>query len=73
MSEPETSCWQIAKQVGSLRDVSNTCRDCIVYLLQSETSIISKKEIFEILNHRENSKKMGTGCRVCILKNSLTH
>ena len=67
-SEPETPCWEIAKKVGSFRDVSNTCRDCIVYLLQKETSILSKKEIKKILSHRGNSEKIGTGYRACILK-----
>ena len=69
-NEPEVPCWEIAKRVGSFSDVSNTCRDCIVYLLQNETSAISKKEIFEILNHRESSEKIGTGYRACILKTS---
>ena len=69
-NEPETPCWKIAKRVGSFRDVSNTCRDCIVYLLQNETSVISNKEIFEILNHRWTSDKIGTGYRACILKTS---
>ena len=72
-NEPETPCWQIAKRVGSFRDVSNTCRDCIVYLLQNETSVISKKEIEEILSHREDSEKIGTGYRACILKTSSMH
>ena len=65
--EPEIPCWEIAKKVGSFSDVSNTCRDCIVYLFQNETSAISKKEIFEILNHRENSVEIGTGYRACNL------
>jgi len=69
-SEPETPCWKIAKRVEAFHDVSNTCRDCIVYLLQNETSIISKKEFSEILNHRRNSPKIGTGYRACILKKS---
>jgi hypothetical protein len=66
--EPETPCWQIAKRVGSFWDVSNTCRDCIVHLIQNETSVIRKNEIFEILNNRGNSDKIGTGYRACILK-----
>ena len=57
----------------SFRDVSNTCRDCIVYLLQNETSAISKKEIEEILSNREDSEKIGTGYRACILKISSMH
>ena len=72
-NEPETPCWQIAKRVGSFRDVSNTCRDCIVYLLQNETSAISKKEIKEILSNREDSEKIGTGYRACILKTLSMH
>ena len=67
-NEPGTSCWKIAKRVGSFRDTSNTCRDCIVYLLQNETSVISKKEIIEILNHRGNFDRIGSGYRACILK-----
>ena len=69
-NEPETSCWQIAERVGSFRDISNTCRDCIVYLLQKESSVVSKKVIHDILNKRENPKKIGTGYRACILKTS---
>ena len=69
-SEPETPCWEIAKRVEAFRDVSNTCRDCIVYLLQKETSVLSKKEIQGILRQREHSEKIGTGYLACILKTS---
>jgi len=67
-TEPETPCWQIAKRVGSFWDVSHTCCDCIVSLIRNENSEIRKKEIFEILNDRENSDKIVTGYRACILK-----
>ncbi len=69
-SEPDTPCWKIAKRVEAFRDVSNTCRDCIVYLLQKEASVLSKKEIQEALNHREHLEKIGTGYLACILKTS---
>ena len=69
-SEPETPCWKIAERIEAFRDVSNTCRDCIVYLAQQETSTLSKKEIQEILNLRGHSEKIGTGYRACILKTS---
>jgi len=72
-SEPETPCWQLAKKVQSFHDISNTCRDCIVYLLQHETPIFSKKEIEEIVNHRGNSAKVGTGYFACILSTSSTN
>ena len=67
-SEPKTPCWEIAKNVESYRDVSNICRECIVYLIHEETSVLSKKEIQEILKHRGKSDKIGTGYIDCILK-----
>jgi hypothetical protein len=66
-SEPKTPCWEIAKKTESYQEVFNACSDCIVYLLQKETSILSKK-IREILSQRGNSEKIGTGYRACILK-----
>ena len=69
-SEPKKHCWELAKKVEAFRDVSNTCRDCIVYLLQNETTVLSKKEIQEILEHRKYSGKIGTGYLACILKTS---
>lgn len=69
-SEPETPCWQIARKFGSYRDVSNTCRDCIVYLIKSEDFKFDKNEISEILSNREGGNKIGTGYRACILKTS---
>jgi hypothetical protein len=69
-SEPETPCWKIAKRVEAFRDVSNTCRDCIVHIIHKETSVLSKKEIQEILKHREESHKIETGYLDCILKTS---
>ncbi len=71
-SEPETPCWKIAKRVGAFHNVSNSCRDCIVHLLQNETSVIRKQEIGEILSHRGNSERNWTGYRACILKTSPT-
>ena len=69
-SEAETPCWEIAKRVEAFRDVSNTCCDCIVYLFHKENSVLSKKEIQEILRHRRYSGKIGAGFLACILKTS---
>ncbi|MGB5884207.1 MAG: hypothetical protein WBD61_10600 [Desulfobulbales bacterium] len=68
--EPETPCWQIAKRVGSFRDFSNTCRDCIVYLIKNEAPDADKNEFVKIMSQRGNSDKIGTGYRACILKTS---
>ncbi len=67
-NEPETPCWEIAKRVEAFLGVSNTCLDCIIYLLQKETSVLSKKEIQEILRLRADSERIGTGYLACILK-----
>ena len=67
-SEPETPCWEIAKRAEAFRDISNTCCDCIVYLLENETTVLSKKEIQEILEYRGHSGNIGTGYLACILK-----
>jgi len=72
-SDAKIPCWQIAKRVGSFQHVSNTCRECIVYLLQNETSVINKKEIFKILTHRDNFEIMRTEYHVCILKTLSIH
>jgi hypothetical protein len=67
-SEPETPCWEIAKRIGAYRDISNTCRDCIVYVLKEETSAITQKELQEILKQRGLFEKIGTDYPVCTLK-----
>jgi hypothetical protein len=69
-SEPETPCWEIAKRIGDYRDVSNTCRDCVVYLLQKNPSALSKKELQNILRQKGLSEKIGTVNPVCALKTS---
>ena len=70
-SEPKTPCWEIVKKIKSYQKVFNTCSDCIVYLIHKETSVLSKKEIQEILKHRGESDKVGMGYLDCILKTYL--
>ena len=66
--EPETPCWEIAKRIQDFRNVSNTCKDCIVYLLKGEASVLSKKEIQNIIKQRGLLKSIETGQQVCVLK-----
>ena len=72
-SEPETPCWEIARRIGSFRDVSNTCRDCIVYLLKGTASAITQKELQEILKQRGLFEKIGTDYPVCSLKEAINY
>jgi hypothetical protein len=67
-SEPETPCWEIAKRVGDYRDISNTCQDCVVYMLKKEPSVLSSKELQEILKLRKVSEKTGREYPSCTLK-----
>ena len=67
--EPETPCWEIAKRVEDYRDVSNTCRDCIVYILKEETyAIEDKKELYLIISQRGLLNNVLTGPKVCALR-----
>ena len=67
-SEPETPCWEIAKYVESYIEIANTCRNCIVYFIHKETSVLSLKKIQEILKNRGKFDKIDTGYIDCILK-----
>jgi hypothetical protein len=71
-SEPETPCWEITKRNVAYHNVSNTCRDCVVYLytvrFKKETSVLSKKEFQNILRQRALLKNIEAGHQVCILK-----
>ena len=69
--KPETPCWEIAKRIGAYRYFSNTCCDCIVYLLKKTTSAITPKELQEILKQRKIFEKIGTDYPVCTLKTAI--
>ena len=64
--EPEIPCWEIARRGGAYHNVSNTCRDCVVYLLKDETSILSINKLQNIIKQREYLKIFGAGHQGCI-------
>jgi hypothetical protein len=66
--EPETPCWEIAKRVEDYRNVSNTCQDCIVYILKKEASVLDKKELYLILSRKGLLKNIVTGPKVCVFR-----
>ena len=66
--EPETPCWEIAKRIGAYHNVSNTCKDCVVYILKEETSVLSKKELHKIIRQKGLLKNIKTGFQVCVLR-----
>jgi hypothetical protein len=54
---PEKPCWEIASEKDDdYRNVFNICRDCIVHVLKSDTSVLSNLEIKNIVNAKTNCK-----------------
>ena len=70
-SEPEIPCWEIAKNYEAYHNVSNTCRDCVVYLLKEKTSALSIKQLQNIIKKRAFSQNTRTGHQICIRKPTL--
>ena len=67
-SELDTPYWTIAKDVTAFHNISNTCTDCIVYLLNKGKYVLNQKEIQNIINQRELPEKYGKGHLSCVLK-----
>jgi len=65
--EPETPCWEIAKEVEACHKVSNTCRDCVVYILKREASILSINKLQNLIEQRDFWRNIGTRHQCCIL------
>jgi len=48
---PLKNCWELAMEKDDdFRNVFNICRDCIVHVLKSDTSVLSNNEIKKIVN-----------------------
>jgi len=45
---PRKTCWEIANELGDFRSAFNICEDCIVFILRSETIILSEKEVLSL-------------------------
>jgi hypothetical protein len=65
-NNPETPCWEIAKKLGTFHYVSNTCRDCILYILDKETPLLSKENMRNIVKQRDLVRKNNIGFQTCI-------
>ena len=66
--EPDTPCWEIARRLEAFNNVSNTCKDCVVYILKEETCILSRKELHNIIRQRGLLKNIGAGPQAYALK-----
>lgn len=66
--EPETQCWEIAKRINAYNNISNTCKDCVVFILKEKTNLLSKKELHNIIRERGLLKNIAKGQKLCVLK-----
>ena len=45
-----SSCWDVMRKIDSYS--FNICQDCIVYVIKQKDSMLSKKEIIDIMQHK---------------------
>jgi len=53
-SLPDKPCWEIAKEKGDYKYISQICSDCIVYMLKGDSNTLSQDEIQAIMVSKAN-------------------
>ena len=66
--EPETPCWEISQRVADFHNISSTCKDCIVYILKEEPSVLEKRDLQLIIEQKNLLKHTGANQKACILE-----
>ena len=51
---PDLNCWEIANEMDDYRKAFNICKDCIVYMLKAENTVLSKQDVRNIMNQKSN-------------------
>jgi hypothetical protein len=51
---PDQNCWEIAREMDDYRKAFGICKDCIVYMLKAENTVLSKQEIKAIVEQRSD-------------------
>ena len=49
---PDLACWDIAGEMDDYRKAFNICKDCIVYMLKADNSVLTKQEVKAIMDHK---------------------
>jgi hypothetical protein len=49
---PDMNCWEIASEVDDYRKAFNICKDCIVYMLKAENSVLTRQEMQTIIQQK---------------------
>ena len=63
---PDIPCWEIARVEDTYHNASNTCEDCSVYLLKTNTSENSLLILQQIMQQRVRLEKTSTGHQICL-------
>ena len=50
--DPDTPCWEIARQLNDYRSNLNVCEDCLVFVSKQENTVLAEQEIQDILKKR---------------------
>jgi len=66
--EPETPCWEIAKQVKACHDVAKDCKDCLVYILKAGSFNASINKLKNLKDQEEFWERIGTRHQDCIVQ-----
>ena len=49
---PNQDCWEIASEMDDYRKAFNICKDCVVYMLKVENTVLSEQEMLNIIKHK---------------------
>ena len=49
---PDQNCWDIASEMDDYRKAFNICKDCVVYMLKVENTVLTEQEIKTIMEHK---------------------
>lgn len=63
--EPDIPCWEIAEKVEAYHNASNTCNDCVVYIIKDNASRFSMEKVQKILKQRVHLGDTRTDHQVC--------
>ena len=49
---PNQDCWEIASEMDDYRKAFNICKDCVVYMLKVENTVLSEQEMQNIIKQK---------------------
>ena len=58
-------CWEFARRIEAFHNVSNTCQDCVVFLLKTDPSFWDRKNLQNIIAKRGLLPINGPGHQEC--------